>query len=176
MSKSTPPNTTTKPKAGAKSAQSRARSKNAQGKTSASQADFKQERALTQKQEDFCIAYLETGNASEAYRSAYKTARMKPATVNRNAKAMLDNNKIATRLKELRQPAVEAAQMTLAGHLNDLQLIRDLAIAEKQYSAAIAAETNRGKASGLYTEKVEHSGVMQVQSTVTFVMPKHSED
>lgn len=176
MSKNTQPNSTTKPKAGAKSAQSRARSKNAQGKTSASQADFKQERALTQKQEGFCIAYLETGNATQAYRSVYNTSRMKPETVNRSAKELLDHHKITARLKELRQPAVEAAQMTLAGHLNDLQVIRDLAIAEKQYSAAIAAETNRGKASGLYTEKVEHSGVMQVQSTVTFVMPKHSED
>lgn len=176
MSKSTPSNTTEKPKAGAKSAQSRARSKNVKGKAKVSSPDFKQERALTQKQEGFCIAYLETGNATQAYRSVYNTSRMKPETVNRSAKELLDHHKITARLKELRQPAVEAAQMTLAGHLNDLQVIRDLAIAEKQYSAAIAAETNRGKASGLYTEKVEHSGAIQVQSTVTFVMPKHSED
>ena len=176
MSKNTPPNTTTKPKAGAKSAQSRARSKNAQGKTSASHADFKQERALTQKQEDFCIAYLETGNATQAYRSVYNTSKMKPETVNRSAKELLDHHKITARLKELRQPAVEAAQMTLSGHRDDLKVIRDLAIAEKQYSAAIAAETNRGKASGLYTEKVEHSGVMQVASTVEFITPKHIED
>ena len=26
---------------------------------------------LTQKQENFCLAYIETGNASEAYRKAY---------------------------------------------------------------------------------------------------------
>ncbi len=51
---------------------------------------------LTPKQEKFCLAYLETGNASEAYRRAYNAAKMKAATVNRNAKALLDNTKITT--------------------------------------------------------------------------------
>ena len=49
---------------------------------------------LTPKQESFCLSYIETGNASEAYRLNYDTENMKPATVNRNAKALLDNNKI----------------------------------------------------------------------------------
>lgn len=66
MSKNTPPNTTTKPKAGAKSAQSRARSKNAQGKTSASKADFKQERALTAQQQLFVDEYIIDLNGTQA--------------------------------------------------------------------------------------------------------------
>ena len=59
-------------------------------------------RNLTPKQEDFCRYYIETGNASEAYRKAYDCERMKAETVNRNAAALLANNKIATRLEELR--------------------------------------------------------------------------
>lgn len=39
-----------------------------------------------------------------------------------------------------------------------------------------AALVDIGKHLGMFTEKVEHSGAIQVQSTVTFVMPKHSED
>ena len=35
---------------------------------------------LTAKQEAFCLAYLETGNASEAYRQVYKSDRMKSTT------------------------------------------------------------------------------------------------
>ena len=82
---------------------------------------------LTQKQENFCLAYIETGNASEAYRRVYNAKGMKPETVNRNAKALLDNNKIATRLEELRKPVAESAQITLAQHLSTLEALRELA-------------------------------------------------
>ncbi len=56
---------------------------------------------LTKKQEDFCHDYLETGNASEAYRRSYNCGRMKPETIHRNAHALLHNTKIATRIREL---------------------------------------------------------------------------
>jgi len=110
---------------------------------------------LTPKQETFCLAYLETGNASEAYRRAYNAAKMKSATVARTAKEVMDNPKIAARLAELRQPAVEAVQITLQTHLQALQDLRDKAATAEQYAAAITAETNRGKAAGLYTERLE---------------------
>ncbi len=57
---------------------------------------------LTPKQERFCLAYLETGNASEAYRRCYDASRMKDASVNRLAKALLDNVKIGSRLADLK--------------------------------------------------------------------------
>lgn len=68
--------------------------------------------SLTQKQEAFCIAYLKTGNASEAYRQSYSAEKMKPETVNRTAKELLDNPKITARLAELNAAAVSAAVMT----------------------------------------------------------------
>lgn len=68
--------------------------------------------ALTPKQEAFCIAYLKTGNASEAYRQAYSTKRMQPATINVKASELLANGKIAVRLKELNSKAVTDAVMT----------------------------------------------------------------
>lgn len=67
---------------------------------------------LTQKQEAFCIAYIECGNASDAYRSAYNSENMKPETVNRKAKELTDNGKIAARIKELNSKAVTDAVMT----------------------------------------------------------------
>jgi len=57
---------------------------------------------LTLRQEKFCLAYVECGNASEAYRQTYNASRMKPQTVNRKAKELLDNGKIAARVNELR--------------------------------------------------------------------------
>ena len=121
---------------------------------------------LTPKQEAFCLAYLETGNASEAYRRAYNAEKSKPETINRTAKELVDNPKIAARLQELRAPAVKAAQITLEQHLADLQRLRDLAEASEKYGPAVTAEMARGKASGLYVDKVEHSGKINLESLI----------
>lgn len=112
---------------------------------------------LTEKQERFCLAYIETGNASEAYRMAYKPKKGSDATANREGKRLMDNPKIATRLEELRAPVREKAQITLEQHLDDLKRLRDLAESDGKFSAAVTAEINRGKASGLYVEKVDHT-------------------
>lgn len=110
---------------------------------------------LTPKQEDFCIAYIETGNASEAYRRAYDSSKMGDATINRAAKELIDNPKIAARLAEVRAPVIAKAQITLETHLYDLKALRDKADAAEKYGPAIAAEIARGKASGLYVEKID---------------------
>jgi phage terminase small subunit len=114
---------------------------------------------MTQRQELFCLAYIETGNASKAYRQAYNTERMKPATVNRKAKESMDNGKITARIEELRASVREEAQVTLEGHLNDLKALRDAAQAAEQFGAAINAEVARGKAAGLYVKRQEFTGV-----------------
>lgn len=108
---------------------------------------------LTLKQETFCLAYMETGNASEAYRRSYSAEKMKPATINRKANDLISDGKITARLDELRKPAIERAQVTLEGHLNDLKSLRDAAAKAEQFSAAISAEVSRGKASGHYKER-----------------------
>lgn len=48
---------------------------------------------LTIKQEAFCQAYIETGNASEAYRTAYAADKMKPEAVHVQACKLQDNPK-----------------------------------------------------------------------------------
>lgn len=53
---------------------------------------------LTSKQQAFVAAYLETGNASDAYRTAYDAAGMSPASINREASALLDHPKVAARI------------------------------------------------------------------------------
>lgn len=110
---------------------------------------------LTQKQESFCLAYIETGNASEAYRRAYSTQRMKPESVNSLAYRLLDNVQITSRLDELRKSAADRAVMTLESHIADLKMLRNAAAKSGKWSAAVAAEVARGKASGLYVERSE---------------------
>jgi phage terminase small subunit len=110
---------------------------------------------LTQKQETFCLAYIETKNASEAYRRAYNAEKMKPSTIWRKAKELMDNGNVTARIEELRASVREAAQVSIEGHLNDLKTLRDEAQTQGQLSAAINAEIARGKAAGLYVVKQE---------------------
>ena len=56
---------------------------------------------LTQKQEGFCQDYILTGNASEAYRRNYNASNCSDTTINRKAKELIDNGKIAARIEEL---------------------------------------------------------------------------
>lgn len=132
---------------------------------------MKSERACTPKQETFCLAYIETGNACEAYRRAYDCKSMSAVTIKREAARLLDNPTIATTLSALRAPAIQAAQVTLAGHLNDLADLRDKAADAGLYSAAITAEIARGKAAGVHVEKSEHAltGAIQHAVKVVFV-------
>ncbi len=76
---------------------------------------------ITPKQQRFVHAYLKTGNASEAYRQAYDCDGSADTTINRNAHALLQNDKIAARVEQLEQEAAEVARldksMVLAGLL-----------------------------------------------------------
>ena len=117
---------------------------------------------LTQKQENFCLAYIETGNASEAYRKAYNAAGSSEKSVWELASKMLDNPKVISRLEALREQAARRALFTLERHLEELATLRDEARAEGRYSAAIAAEIARGKAAGLYVEQSRTEGEIRI--------------
>ena len=108
---------------------------------------------LTAKQEAFAQAVASGKNQSEAYREAYDAGKMKPSSVNVNASKLMADTNIAQRVKELRAPAAERAQLTLESHLRDLLILRNAAAKDGQFSAAIAAEIARGKASGVHVER-----------------------
>jgi hypothetical protein len=81
---------------------------------------------------------------------------MKPESVHRKAKEVMDNVKITARISELREPAVEKALLTLEGHLDVMQWLRDQAVQMGNINAAITAEMGRAKAAGLHVTKVEN--------------------
>jgi len=68
---------------------------------------------LTPKQERFAQKYVELGNASEAYRQAYDASDMKPETINRKAKELLDNGKITARVDHLHDLARRRHEVTV---------------------------------------------------------------
>jgi hypothetical protein len=108
---------------------------------------------LTQKQEAFCLAYIETGNASEAYRRAYNAAKMKNESIRVKASELLANGNVTVRIAELRKAAEGKALVSLADHMGELAAVRDQAKEAKQFGPAIKAEELRGRLSGLYSEQ-----------------------
>jgi phage terminase small subunit len=119
---------------------------------------------LTPKREAFAQAVASGMSQADAYRAAFSVKpTTKPETVQQSASRLMADPIVSARVAEIRKPIVKRAQITLESHLADLQMLRDRALEAEQYSAAISAEVSRGKASGLYTDKVEHSGSIKFE-------------
>ncbi len=110
---------------------------------------------LTPKQEAFAIAYIETGNASEAYRLAYDAGNMKPDSVNRKAKELLDNGKITARIAKLQAVAVERHNITVDDLLIELQEAWEVARQSLNPAAMISATMGKAKLLGLDKQIVQ---------------------
>ncbi|MGY6271019.1 terminase small subunit [Achromobacter denitrificans] len=106
-------------------------------------------RPLTPKQEAFCIAYVETGNASEAYRKAYDAAQMKAASVNRKAKELLDNGKITARVAELQESIRSAHDVSVTSLLQELEDARQVARRKDHPTAMVQATIGKARLAGL---------------------------
>jgi len=119
---------------------------------------------LTGPEELFCREVLRTGSSNEAYRLCFPelAARQSDRMVSQTACIYLKRTFVQKRLMELRTALTDETGVTLKEHLTELGRLREIAVKYKQLSAAIAAETNRGKASGLYVEKVEHTGIVNI--------------
>ena len=67
-----------------------------------------QMRVLTPKQDKFVRLFVETGNASKAYRQAYAVGENTLAkTVWESASKLLENPKVTARVKQLQEAATE---------------------------------------------------------------------
>lgn len=101
------------------------------------------EKQLTMKQENFCQFYVDVeGCASEAYRLAYNTVKMKPQTINRNACEILKNNKIATRIQEIKEYRAKKSEIkreTVEKVLLDIVLAdpKELYVRDEEKNAVI---------------------------------------
>ena len=115
---------------------------------------------LTIKQERFVQAYIETGNASEAYRRAYDAEGMKPETVNSRAKELLKNGPITARIELLQAKAEKRHSVTVDDILRELEEARTMAATQErpQVSAMVAASMGKAKLLGLEITKTEITG------------------
>ena len=118
--------------------------------------------ALTDKQNAFALAYVETGNAAEAYRRAYDVDPSKQANgwIYVEACQLLDNPKVSLRVREIQDEAQRLSVYSVTAAYNEYHAALDLAKEVKNPSAAVAAIKGKVALFGLEAPakaKVDHT-------------------
>jgi phage terminase small subunit len=131
---------------------------------------------LTLKQEAFAQAYVETGNASEAYRRAYDVSpECKPRTIEKRASEMLKNGAVTGRLAQLQAKVAKKHEITVDSLVQELELARTAAMTNPRgISAAVSATMGKAKLLGLVVDKAEttgpNGGPMQVHNRIEYAI------
>ena len=112
---------------------------------------------LTPKQERFVQAYIETGNATEAYRQAYNAENAKDSTINRKAAEMFENGKITARLQVLNECLQERHGINV-DTLTDMYMGIYEKHCDTNPSAAVSALKAVARLHGLGDINVNHKG------------------
>lgn len=135
---------------------------------------------LTQKQEKFVQALIAGKSQREAYKEAYNAAGMTDKTIDEKACKLLAGDKVRARYEEL-QAAVreESEKRAVATAIEVLEELTAIGLGQKEYpvydmsgnerqhkpsmSARLKALELLGRHHGLLTDKVEHSGAVEVK-------------
>lgn len=125
-------------------------------------------RPLTEKQEAFCRAFVETGNASEAYRRSYDAKNMGQNTIAVKASEMLNKDNISVRLQQLREVHQKRHAITVDTLLEKLNKVYTVALGADtpQSSAAVQAVMGQAKLLGLDKQLIELSGEVGIRKTL----------
>ena len=117
---------------------------------------------LTPKQEAFALSYVETGNASEAYRRSYDAENTKPEVVWVKASELLSHGKVSVRIAELQMAAQERTLVTVASITEELEAARKKADELDIPAAMTGAIMGKAKVNGLLIEKVDVKAAFNV--------------
>lgn len=128
-------------------------------------------RRFTDKMEAFCLVYMETNNASEAYRRSYNVTNMADKTAARESWIVLQKPQVQARLAELREVVMERHNITVDTLLAELEEARLLGKETGKASAMVTASMGKAKLLGLDKQIVELTGKngapIETSSTVT---------
>lgn len=86
---------------------------------------------LTVKQQLFVDAYIETHNASEAYRRSYRAENMTEQSINNEASKLLKHHEIASRIRESIDKAASKAVIDRSWILERLMLNARMALGQE---------------------------------------------
>lgn len=122
--------------------------------------------------------------AGKSQRQAYYDAGGKAkndAAADTSAYEILSRPEVKAFYDAMIAETAKDAKITLEAHLARLKELADAAASEGKYSAAVAAEIARGKASGLYIEKVANtdsqgSDIPAIPMRIALVAPDLGQD
>lgn len=132
---------------------------------------------MTPKQIAFCQAYLETGDASEAWRRSYDASKSNKNSVNRRGHEMLQHSKVIAYLAEERAHIMARHRITVDDLLSELEEARTAALGADtvQSSAAVSATMSKAKLLGMDKQIIDHQssdGSMSGHLTFNIIAPK----
>jgi hypothetical protein len=111
---------------------------------------------LTPKQEAFCQAFVETGNATEAYRRAFGEKDWAAGALHVQASKLLSTPKIRLRVDALQAVHAKRHALTVDDLVTELESARSKAMKEpKGASAAVSATLGKAKLLGLIIDRGE---------------------
>ena len=126
---------------------------------------------LTPKQETFAMAYVESGNASKAYKTAYNVnENTSDNTISVEASKLKNTPKITLRILELQEFAQERHSITIDSLTKELEQARKTAQEAGQASAMVAATMGKAKLHGLLTDKAQISSPEESMKPTTIVL------
>ena len=124
---------------------------------------------MTPKQEAFARAYVETGNASEAYRRAYDAGNMKPEAIKVKACELLKNGNVAVTVERLQLKHQKRHEITVdkltemaMKAYQEAQRVAPTS-GQMQTSAMVKATEFIGRLHGLLVDKSEVKHVSGVE-------------
>jgi phage terminase small subunit len=123
---------------------------------------------VTEQEEKFSSVFVETGNASEAYRQSYKSDKMSVNAIGVEASRMLDRPRVALRISQLREKHSKRHNVTVDSLIAELEEARIAALTAEtvQASAATGATMGKAKLLGLDKQLIELSGELNVRKTL----------
>jgi hypothetical protein len=102
----------------------------------------------------FLTVLLRGKTASDAYREAYDCEGMAANSIWVAASRLRSDAKVALWLRHYRSAALQEGTLSFAAHLGELTRLSEHALDAKQVAAAVQAEHYRGKAAGLYEDRL----------------------
>ena len=116
---------------------------------------------LTAKQEQFVQNIIEGMSQADAYRAAYPNQKMSDKSIHEAASRLMKNNKVVTRLTQLREELIQPTIMTAQKRLE--WLTERIAEEGIDINAKLKAIDIMNKMQGEYVQKIE----ADVKSEVT---------
>jgi len=117
---------------------------------------------LTQKRIKFCQAYIENGNASEAYRAVYSSENMLPESIHKEASRILAAPNVTQYVGELQAQHAKKHAVTIESLTKELEEARAMAAQTENASAMTGATMGKAKIHGHDVTKVENSGSFSI--------------